>query len=82
MLQKTRKTWGFKKIIVYKIPTGGGGGRGGKPYQQQRKQKNHKNKKKKKKKKKQQKNQQQQTNGKPSPIKTICKKFIIRLYRN
>ena len=28
MLQKTRKTWGFKKIMVYKIPPGGGG----KPY--------------------------------------------------
>ena len=28
MLQKTRKTWGLKKIMVYKIPPGGGG----KPY--------------------------------------------------
>ena len=25
MLQKTRKTWGLKKIMVYKIPPGGGG---------------------------------------------------------
>ena len=34
MLQKTRKTWGFKKIMVYKIPPflrGRGRGRG-KPY--------------------------------------------------
>ena len=29
LLPKTRKTWGFKKIMVYKIPPGGGGG---KPY--------------------------------------------------
>ena len=29
MVQKTRKTLGFKKIMVYKIPPGGGGG---KPY--------------------------------------------------
>ena len=28
MLQKIRKTWGFKKIMVYKIPPSGEG----KPY--------------------------------------------------
>ena len=34
MVQKTHKTLGFKKIMVYKIPSpgGGGGGGGGKPY--------------------------------------------------
>ena len=31
MVQKTRKTLGFKKIMAYKIPPVGGGG-GGKPY--------------------------------------------------
>ena len=25
--KKTRKTWGFKKIMVYKIPPGGGWGK-------------------------------------------------------
>ena len=30
MLQNPRKTLGFKKNMVYKIPPGGGGG--GKPY--------------------------------------------------
>ena len=32
MLQNPRKTLGFKKNMVYKIPPGGGGGGGGKPY--------------------------------------------------
>ena len=32
MVQKTRKTLGFKKIMVYKIPPGGGWGGLGKPY--------------------------------------------------
>ena len=35
MVQKPRKTLGFKKIMVYKIPPGGGWGGGGgrgKPY--------------------------------------------------
>ena len=33
MVQKTRKTLGFKKIMVYKIPPGGRGrGEGGEPY--------------------------------------------------